>query len=225
MSRITLLVAAAIVAVLYLAGTIAIGSPPKATASGAEVVAWFRNHADGARVDAWTATFATLGLATMFGIIRGLLPAPNSYVFMLGGAAFITETAIQAWIWGALALHASTLEPATARTVLDLQLFWGPLLTGTTMTMIGSVTVLGLRRGNRLIPPWLTWIGVFAFAEQAAETVTVFGTHGFIEPGGAMNLVLGAGLTLLWLAALVVWALSRLRAAEPASRGSLPGTA
>ena len=49
-----------------------------------------------------------------------------------------------------------------------------------------------------------------AFAEQAVETITVFGTHGFTAPGGAMNTVLGAGLTAIWLAGLVVWAFQRL---------------
>jgi hypothetical protein len=38
----------------------------------------------------------------------------------------------------------------------------------------------------------------------------VFGTHGFIAPGGDMNLLLGAGLTLIWLIGLVVWAAGEL---------------
>jgi hypothetical protein len=157
--------------------------------------------------------------------VRGLLPAPHGYVFMLGAAAFVAETAIQAWIWAGLALHPGTLSPGTARTVLDIAIYWGPVLTGATTTMIGAVTVLGFRRGNRFVPSWLTWIGVVAFTEQLIESVTVFGTHGFIEPGGPMNIALGAGLTAIWLGALVIWAVSRLRASEPASRGSLPGTA
>jgi hypothetical protein len=59
---------------------------------------------------------------------------------------------------------------------------------------------------------------VIAFVEQAAETVTVFGTHGFIAPGGAMNLALGAGLTAIWFVALVVWAAGRLRAGAAVAR-------
>jgi hypothetical protein len=34
--------------------------------------------------------------------------------------------------------------------------------------------------------------------EQTVETITVFGKKGFIEPGGAMNFTLGAGLFLIW---------------------------
>src|SRR5947209_16471419 len=122
---------------------------------------------------------------------------------MLGAAAFIAETAIQAWFWAALALH--PLEPGAARLVLDVASLWGPLLTGATTTMIGAVTILGLR-AQPVIPTWLTVLGAVAFVEQAVETITVFGTHGFTAPGGAMNLALGAGLTVLWLAGLVVWA-------------------
>jgi hypothetical protein len=56
---------------------------------------------------------------------------------------------------------------------------------------------------------------VIAFAEQAIETITVFGTHGFTAPGGDMNLLLGAGLTAVWFGGLVVWAALQLRRGAP----------
>lgn len=195
--------------VLYLAGAVALGSPPQVTDTPAQVVSWFHDHRSAARLYAWTATFGALALAVALGIIRGLLPKPHGDVFLIGATAFIAETAIQAWLWAALALHPGSLQPATARTVLDVASFWGPILTGTTMTMIGAVTVLGFHE-PRQIPRWLTILGILAFAEQAIETVTVFGTHGFIAPGGDMNMLLGAGLTLIWLAGLVGWGASRL---------------
>jgi hypothetical protein len=148
-------------------------------------------------------------LSVVAGIVRGLLPAPSRDVFLLGAAAFVVETAVQAWCWAALALHPDSLEPATARTVLDIASFWGPVLTGATTAMIGSVTVLGFR-AQPLIPRWLVALGVIAFVEQAVETITVFGSHGFTAPGGDMNLLLGAGLTIVWLGGLVVWAAMRL---------------
>ncbi len=176
------------------------------------MAAWFADHRDAARTDAWTATFGTLALAVFAGIVRELLPSPHRNVFLLGAAAFIVETVTAAWIWGGLALHPGSLDAATARTVYDVELFWGPVLTGATMAMIGSVSVLGF--GSRpSIPRWLTILGVIAFVEQAIETVTVFGTSGFTAPGGDMNLTLGAALTLLWLAGLTVWAAGRLAAA------------
>jgi hypothetical protein len=212
------LVAAAVVAgSLYLVGAVALGTPPKSTDSPAQVVAWFRDHSDSVRVYAWTLTFGTLAFATLAGIVRGLLPDPYRDVFMLGAAAFIVETAIQGWLWAGLALHPDTLNPATARTVLDVATFWGPILTGATTTMIGAVTALGLLRPSP-IPRWLVLIGAVAFIEQAIETVTVFSTKGFTAPGGDMNILLGAGLTAIWLIALMVWAASRLSAAPQADR-------
>ena len=216
MRAMALIIAAVAGGLLYLVAAIALGSPPAVTDSPAQVVSWLGDHRDVVRIYAWTATFGTVAFATLAAIIRGLLPAPSRDVFLLGAAAFIAETAVQAWCWGALALDVPS--PAAARLVLDVADFWGPLLTGATMTMIGSVTVLGF--GSRpQIPRWLAWLGVVALTEQAVETITVFGTHGFIAPGGPMNLVLGAGLTGLWLAGLVVWAVGRLRRAAPAEAG------
>jgi hypothetical protein len=217
MSQGRVLVAAAIAAgVLYLVGAVALGSPPGASERPLKVLAWLRDHRNDARLYAWTAAFGTLAFAVVAGIIRGVLPAPSRDVFLLGAGAFIAETAVQAWFWAALALHPRSLQPVTARLVLDVASYWGPILTGATTAMIGSVTVLGLR-ARPLIPRWLTVIGALAFLEQAVETVTVFGRHGFIAPGGAMNVVLGAIVTAVWIGALVVWGATRL--ARAGARG------
>lgn len=124
----------------------------------------------------------------------------------MGAVVFVTTYAVQAWTWGGLALHAERLNAATARTVLDVALFWGPVLTGATTTMIAPVTLLALH--GRELPRWLGVLGAIAFAEQAVETVTIFGSAGSTEPGGAMNLLLGAGLTATWMLAFVVWGVS-----------------
>ena len=212
MSQSRTLVAAAVAAgVLYLAGAIALGSPPEATDSPADVVDWFRDHGDAARTYAWTATFGTLAFAVVVALIRQTLPPAAGRVFLIGAVAFIVETAVTAWIWAGLALHPDSLEPASARLVLDVAIFWGPILTGATMTMIGAVTVLGLRRAP-LIPRWLTVLGVVAFVEQAVETITVFGTEGFTAPGGELNVLVGAGISAIFLIGLVVWAVPRVGA-------------
>ena len=72
------------------------------------------------------------------------------------------------------------------------------------MTMIAPVTVLALR-GRSGLPVWLGIFGMVAFGEQAVETITIFGSKGFTEPGGAMNLMLGAGLVAVWLVAFALW--------------------
>ncbi|HSP99269.1 MAG TPA: hypothetical protein VL049_18770 [Candidatus Dormibacteraeota bacterium] len=103
-----------------------------------------------------------------------------------------------------MALHADRPEPGTARTVLDVALFWGPVLTGATTMLMAPVTLLALR-GEAGLPRWLGALGALALAEQAVETVTIFGSTGFAEPGGGMNLQLGAGLVWAWILAFAVW--------------------
>jgi hypothetical protein len=200
----TLLAAAAAVFILYMLGLIALGSPPAATDAGGQVVAWFRSHRDGVRWAVWAATASVLPFAVMFALLRRLLPAPHRDVFLIGAVMFVATYAVQAWFWGGLALHSDQLEPSTARTVLDVAVFWGPVLTGATTTMIAPVTLLALG-GRAGLPRWLGILGVVSFTEQAIETVTIFGSAGFTEPGGAMNLLLGAGLTATWMLAFAVW--------------------
>ena len=43
-----------------------------------------------------------------------------------------------------------------------------------------------------------------AVTEQLIETITIFGRHGFIAPGGPMNVYLGAGLVAVALLSLAV---------------------
>jgi hypothetical protein len=216
------LVGAAVAAtMLYVAGMVALGTPPGAADTGAQVVAWFREHRDGVRWSVWAITLRTPLGALMFALLRRLLPAPHRDVFFIGAIAILVTTAVQAWTWGGLALHADRLEPATARTVLDVAVFWGPVLTGATMTMMAPVTLLALR-GHAGLPRWLGVLGTVALAEQAIETVTIFGSTGFTEPGGAMNLQLGAGLVGAWQLAFALWGGLRGRARNPSPRRSRP---
>ena len=88
---------------------------------------------------------------------------------------------------------------------------------GQVTTMMAPVTLLALR-GLAQLPPWLGVLGLVAFLEQAAETITIFGATGFVQPGGAMNMQLGAMLTLTWLLAFGVWGGIRPNAMAPAER-------
>ena len=204
-----LLVAAIAAGALYLVGAVALGTPPKASASAATVAAWVRDHESGVRTYAWTATFGTLAFAVAIALVAEVLPQPHRRVFLIGATAFVVENALQAWFWAGAALHAGNRSADSTQAIIDVARFWGPILTGTTITMIGAVTALGFGGGTG-IPGWLTGIGIVAFAEQAVETITVFGKSGFTAPGGDMNLLLGAGLTAVWFFALVVWAYRRV---------------
>jgi hypothetical protein len=168
------------------------------------VVAWFREHGNGVRWSVWASTVGAPLLALMFALMGRLLPPLHRDVFLIGAIAVVVTIAVQAWTLGGLALHADRLEPATARTVLDVVAFFGPVLTGATTTMMAPVTWLALRDQAGL-PWWLGVLGAVAFVEQAVETVTIFGTTGFTEPGGAMNFQLGAALFGAWVAAFGVW--------------------
>jgi hypothetical protein len=178
---------------LYVAAYAALGSTPEPGDDGQAVAAWFRDHGGHVRAWAWLLTLSAPLFATFVALIRAQLPAPHRDVFFFGAIAFGAETAVQAWFWLGMAWHADQLEPATARTLLDVTSFWGPVLTGTTVTMLAPVVLLGLR-GEGGLPRWLGLVAAIAVVEQLIETVTIFGRHGFIAPGGAMNVDLGAGL-------------------------------
>ncbi len=211
-----LLAATAAVAILSVLALLVWGTPPAAAETGAQVVGWFREHRDVARWWTWILTVAMPPAAIMFALLRRLLPAPHSDVFLIGAISYLVALSVQAWIWGGLALHADQLEPAIARTVLDIAVLFGPVLTGATTTMIAPVTLLALR-GRAGLPMWLGLLGAVAFGEQAIETITIFGSTGFTQPGGAMNLQLGAGLTLAWMVAFGVWGGIKGRTLPPAT--------
>jgi hypothetical protein len=201
--------------VLVVAGLAALGTTPAATETGSQLVAWLREHRGAVQWCMWAFTVGTPALAVMLALERRLLPSPYSDVFFIGGIAILISSAVQSWFWAGLALHADQLEPATARALLDVAVFFGPILTGAT-TMMAPVTLLALRSKAGL-PMWLGLLGAAAFVEQSIETITIFGSTGFTQPGGAMNLQLGAGLTLAWMMAFGLWGGLRGRALNPAA--------
>ena len=188
-----------------IAGTAALGTAPAASATGDEVVAWLRANREGVRWSIFASTVSAPLFAAVIALLRRQIPAPHRDVYLIGGIGVLVAAAVQSWFLGGLVLHADRIEPATARTILDVAAFFGPVLTGAFMTLIAPVTLLALRRHSAL-PKWLGVLGAVAFAEQALETVTIFGSSGFTEPGGAMNLQLGAALVSIWLLAFALWA-------------------
>jgi hypothetical protein len=191
------------VTILYIAAAAALGSPPDAEDGGVAVVAWFRENGDHVRLWGWLSVL-TLPIGGVFAaFVRDRLPRVYRDVFALGFAALLATTAVQAWFWLGLAWHGADLDPATARTLLDIASLWGPVLTGATMLILGPIALLALR-GDAGLPRWLGYIVGATFAEQLVETVTVFGKTGFIAPAGPMNLILGAGLFIVSFVAIGV---------------------
>ncbi|HMC72198.1 MAG TPA: hypothetical protein VKJ07_23775, partial [Mycobacteriales bacterium] len=138
-------------------------------------------------------------------------PAPHRDVFLFGAIAFAAETAVQGWLWAGLALHPGSLTGDNARLVLDIALYWGPVLTGAVITMLAPVAVAALTRVTRL-PRWVGIVAAVAVVEQLVETLTIFGHKGFFAPGGPMNLDVGAGISAIALIALGISAARTLAA-------------
>jgi hypothetical protein len=199
MRRSTLLLAATIgFGVLYLAAAAVLGSTPGPAESGQLVAAWFHSHGGHVRTWLWLLTLSLPLFAIFAAIVRSQLPAPHRDVFFFGAVAFTAETAVQGWLWAGMSWHAGQLDPSTARTLLDVASFWGPVLNSATLTMLAPVVIVALQ-GDRRVPRWVGAVGGIALVEQLIETVTVFGHRGFLAPGGPMNVYLGAGLVGVWL--------------------------
>lgn len=202
-----LLVATAAYAIFATFGALALaafGTLPAASETGTQLVTWFRERGDAVRWGVWAFTVAAPTFALMVALLRRLIPAPHRDMFLMGAVSYITAIAVWTWTWGGLALHADQSEPTTARAILNVAAFFGPVLTGSTTTMMAPVTLLAFTRQPR-IPRWLGVLGLVAFVEQAVETITIFGSTGFTQPGGAMNMQLGGGLTLAWIVAFGFW--------------------
>lgn len=202
MKRSTAVIGATIgFALLYLGSTIALGQPPDANDSGAAVVHWFATHGSNVRTWAWLLTLAAPLFALYAAFVRAHLPVGLRDLFLIGAIAFLAETAVQTWIGLALSWHGSALAPATARTLLDVADYWGPVLTSTTIMMLTPVVMAAFGDDSRL-PRWIGYLAGVAVAEQLVETLTIFGRHGFMAPGGPMNVILGAVLVAVTLVAL-----------------------
>ena len=215
----SLLVATFGTGVLFIASAISVGTAPDANDSGTRVVQWFRENGTRVRWSVWFLAISMISFAVFASLIRSRLPRPHRDVFFFGAVTLVAESIIQAWILAALAWHTSSLEPGTARVLLDVADYWGPLLTTATVLMLSPIALLAFHEEAGL-PRWLAVISGITVAEQLIETVTIFGRSGFIAPGGPMNLQLGAGLTLLALGATGIVLASKGRQNDDARRAT-----
>lgn len=191
--------------VFYVASFAALGqSFPTVESSGADIVAWFSDNGANAQFYAWTAAFAALTLTVFGAMVTGLLPSPHRYIFFGGILMWAITGMVQAWFWAGLAFAPEALDPGTAKVIFVIPQYWGPIINGSTMTMAVPFILLGFG-ASASIPRWLAWLSVLLFVEQAVETITVFGTTGFLAPGGGMNLYLGGTIGMAWVIGVLVW--------------------
>lgn len=211
-----LLASAVAVAVLAVAETLVLGTPPGPEASGSEVTSWFASQAGSVRSFVWVMTVFAPVFALFASLVRDRPPAPHRDVFFAGAIVFLAETGASLWIWAGLSWHPEQLEPGAARTLLDIASFWGPVLNGATISMLAPVVLLSWG-ARAVLPRWLGIVGGIALLEQSIETITIFGHSGFTAPGGPMNLMLGAGLVTIWFLCLGI-SLARGAAPAPSDR-------
>jgi hypothetical protein len=192
--------AAIVYAVLVFGGLFVVPAAPEVAAPGAELVRYFREHGDGLRFAMWMSAWSMVPLVLLLAHLRSRLTGISRDVMFLGAAGLVVPTVVWSWFNLGLALHPATLDPKVARTVADVSLFFGPVLT---VSIVLVVVPLGLAawRGEGGLPRWFAGLTAVFALEQSIETITIFGKRGFIAPGGAMNFALGAGLWLIWVIA------------------------
>lgn len=191
-----------VVFVLLLAvGHVVVGArPPDANASGDQVVAYFRDDGAAIRASAWLTIIALLPFGVLVAWFRRQVRGGARDVLLLGGAAYIIMQTVWQVLSVAPALHPDQLDPRTARTLLDVTAYVGPMLTAGVLLFAAPIAWASLRRESN-VPSWFRWLTVLLVAEQAVETTTILGTSGFTAPGGPLNFPLGAVLFVLWVIA------------------------
>ena len=188
---------------LYVASVVALGTPPGVNDQGAVVVKWLQEHHDAVRWSTWLAVLSTPLFASHAILMRDWITGTAGRFYLLGATAILILTTLSTWVMTGLARRPESLDPATARTLLDVSAYWGPTLTSFTVLTLGAIAWASLL--DHRLPRWVGVLATIALVEQAVETVTVFGTSGFIAAGGPMNTMLGAGLTVLtWLLAGII---------------------
>jgi hypothetical protein len=198
-SKVPLLAAVVIVA-LYIVGSAMLAPPLAFDSSPADTVAWLKSHHGDVPVAVTCFTLTVIPFLILVAWTRRALPEIYGYAFLAAAGAFVAQFLVSTWFLAGAAVHAETIDPHTARSLLDVGAYFGPVLTTTDVVMAGAVALAALRDG--VLPRELGWLsGVFAL-EQLVEIATAFGRTGFAAPGGAWNNVVGAGLFMLWALAL-----------------------
>ena len=189
--------------VLFAIATFAAGTPPKPNDSGEKIVAWVTEHQTALRWSEWCVMIAGILFIVYALLMREILGglAGNAFLVGVAGTGILTTTV--GWITLGLARRPGSVDPATARTLYDVASYWGPMLITFTVLTLGALAYAGLKGGQ--LPRWVGLLAAVTLIEQLVESVTIFGSRGFIAPGGAMNSMLGAGLSLItWLVAGIV---------------------
>jgi|SRR5947209_12944343 hypothetical protein len=199
MARRLPLAAGVVFAVLFSAALLLVPPLPGIDKSGDAIVAHLVAHGSGLRLQALLVALGLLALVIVLGHARTRLDGAAGYVMTIGSAVIVTEVAIEMWFTSGLALHPGSLNPGTARTLADVTVMWGPLLT---VADVMVAVPIALASVQQKFPRWVGALAAIFALEQLVETVTIVGGSGFIEPGGTMNLYVGGPLFVVFFLAL-----------------------
>ena len=199
--------------VLFVIATFAAGTPPKPNDSGQVIMAWITEHQTAIRWSEWCVLIAGILFIVYALLMRDLLDGLAGNAFLVGAIGTAILTTAVTWINLGLARRPGSVDPTTARTLYDVASYWGPMLITFTVLTLVPLAYAGLKSDQ--LPKWVGMLAAAVMIEQLIESITIFGSRGFIAPGGAMNSMLGAGLTLItWLVAGIV---ASRRVGAPAS--------
>lgn len=154
--------------ILAVIGIVSSNTSPKASASGAHVIAFYTAHKSGQEASdillAFGFIFFLFFIGSLYGLLRRTPAAQTLAALGLAGVVlFVVGVAVFGGIDYSLANASHTLSPGAAQAlnVLDNQLFL-PLFMGA--VVFGVATGLAVVRSG-LLPAWLGWaLLVFAIA-------------------------------------------------------------
>jgi hypothetical protein len=184
---------------LVIGGLVIAPAPPAIDATATGVASYYRAESDSIRTVVWLIAVSLLPLAVLMSTVRQRLAGIGRDVFLLGVASFMTATTIELWFDAGLTAHAATTSPNTLSILAGIAAYFAPTLTVADLLMAVPVAMAALR--TRMFPRWYGYLSLAFAIEQAVETLTITGRHGFAAAGGTMNYTLGAGLFLIWVAA------------------------
>ena len=196
----TALVAAVAVVVFYVIAAAIVGTPLSVETSASDSLSWLQSHRTDIQTSSVFVNLALIAFLTFVGVAAPRLGGAYGWVFAASGAAMVAQIAAGQWLVSGAALHADSISAGTARALLDVNAYWGPMLTGTDVALAGAVALCWYR--ERTLPGWVGILSAIFALEQLAESATLCSSTGFAAPGGVWNNEVGAGLFMIWLLAL-----------------------
>jgi len=157
-------------AIVYVGATFAsaIGLPkaPDVNASGEVLVRYYRDHADALRTATWLLTWALVPFVILMAHVRSFLSGLCRDVMLISITMFLATGTVWTWFNAGLALHAATLDPHVTRTLVDISVYFGPILTVADVLLAGAIG-LAAWRGDGGLPRWLAYFSAVFALEQA----------------------------------------------------------